>query len=577
MYEKLRSDTFLKDEKGSLVIFSLFIFVLILMMSGMAVDLIRQERERVRIQNTIDTAVVAASSLTQGLETKAEVEALVKDHMAKAGLNPDIVTVGSDTVKPNGSDEITSRWVNATVDFQMDTMFMNMMGIDSLPGGAVSGAREGSQMIEIAMVLDVSGSMGGDKLANLKIAAKQFVTTVLTNNSPERTLISIIPYSQQVHMSDDLMARLNIPLASNPKLRLDTTLNLVDPVPTNPNAVASFTDGNTASNCVRFRDEDFGTRSLVDGNEIELLSHFTIWSTGNYETPSDWNRWCRRNSDPTAAPIKQPMLLFQNNETTLHTHIESLTAGGWTAIDYGMNWGVGVLDPSFQDVVTGMVADGDAPANAAGFPVPFGTPDVLKYVVLLTDGINTSQFDLKDDFKSGPSRVWHSDVLADEPTHGNDWRGYLVEMPDNAPASRWYVPGSPWTTSDDYYLAAGALPADAEQWDHHDIYNRFAPMEAAAYFFEQSDTAAFNEYNDAVVSGLGWSTADQDVRDICSQARFGEQIEIFTIAFQAPDAANTLLAECSAEPGNHFDSSVTDIASDFAAIAAEITKLRLTQ
>ena len=573
IFEKPTRNAFRKDETGSLVIFSLFIFILLLMMAGMAVDLVRHEQERVKIQNTIDTAVVAASSLTQGMETKAEVTALVKDHMAKAGLNPDMVIVDSDTSKIESTGEITSRWVNASVDWQMDTMFMNMMGIDSLPGGAASGAREGTQKIEIAMVLDVSGSMNGAKLDNLKIAAKQFVTTVLSNNTPEETLISIIPYSQQVHMSDDLMARLNLPTATNPKLRLDTVAKAVAPAPTNPNAVATYVDGNMATNCVRFRDEDFDTRSIVDGNEIELLGHFRPSSTGNYSTPSGWSRWCRRNPDPTATPIKQPMLLFQNDESTLHTHIDSLSAGGWTAIDYGMNWGVGVLDPAFQDVVTGMIADSMAPASAAGFPVEFGTPDVLKYVVLLTDGINTRQRDLKDAFKSGPTRVWYSSTQAG----GDYWDGFLVEMPDNAASQRWYVPGSPWGTGDDYYLADGSLPTDAIQWTHHDMFDRFSPEEAADYFFEHSDSAAHDAYDDAVETGLGYNVADDDTRDICAQARTGEQIEIFTIAFEAPSAADALLAECSAKAGNHFDASVTNIASTFSAIAAEITKLRLTQ
>ena len=36
------------------------------------------------------------------------------------------------------------------------------------------------------------------------------ITINVTNNGPDRTLISIIPYSQQVHMNDDLMARLNL-------------------------------------------------------------------------------------------------------------------------------------------------------------------------------------------------------------------------------------------------------------------------------------------------------------------------------------------------------------------------------
>ena len=560
-HESNLGGAFRREESGSLTIFSLFIFILILMMAGMAVDMVRHERERVKIQNTIDTAVVAASSLTQALETKAEVEALIKDHVAKAGLNPDIVTVDSDTVKPAGSDEITSRWVSATADFQMDTMFMNMMGIDSLPGGAASGAREGSQMIEIAMVLDTSGSMGGDKMVNLKDAAKQFVNTVLTNNSPERTLISIIPYSQQVHMNADLMARLN----------LNTDPVDLDPAPTNPNAIASYIPGNTATNCVRFRSEDFTNRRLVDGAEIELLAHFRQGSTGNFSTPTGSSRWCR--------DTKLEMMLFQNDETALDLHIDAMSATGWTAVDYGMNWGVGVLDPSFQSVVTGMISDNLAPASAAGFPVAHGTPDVLKYVVLMTDGINTRQRDLKDEFKSGPTRIWHSETMADEDTHGHKWYGYVVEMPDNPASERWYVPGLPTDTSDDYYLPEGdANVADAKQWDHHALFDRFAPKEAAEYFFEQSDTGAYNAYEDAIeTSNMGYSTADTDLKAICAEARTNEWIEIFTVAFEAPEAANTILAECSAKDGNHFDVAGTNISEAFAAIAAEITKLRLTQ
>ena len=558
-HEKYLGGLFRKDEAGSLTIFSLFIFILILMMSGMAVDMVRHERERVKIQNTIDTAVVAASSLTQAIETKAEVEALIKDHVAKAGLDPNIVTVDSDTVKPAGSDEVTSRWVTATADFRMDTMFMNMMGIEHLPGGAASGAREGNQMIEIALVLDTSGSMDGDKMDNLKIAAKQFINTVLTNNSPERTLISIIPYSQQVHMSNDLMARLS----------LNTDPVVLDPVPTNPNAVAAYIPGNTATNCVRFRTDDFTNRRLVDGADIELLSHFRTGSTGNYSTPSGGSRWCRNS--------KLEMMLFQNDETALGLHIDAMDATGWTAVDYGMNWGVGVLDPSFQSVVTGMIADNLAPASAAGFPVAHGTPDVLKYVVLMTDGINTRQRDLKDEFKSGPTRIWHSDTLADEPTNGHKWFGYVVEMPDNPASQRWYVPGLPTTTSDDYYLAEGSEPADATQWDHHALFDRFSVPEAARYFFEQSDTGAFNAYNAAVETNLGYGTADTDLKAICAEARTNEWIEIFTVAFEAPTAANDILAECSAKEGNHFDVAGTNISTAFAAIAAEITKLRLTQ
>lgn len=554
-----RPEFFRKDETGSLTIFGLFIFILLLMMSGMAVDLVRQEHARVSIQNTIDTAVVAASSLTQEAQSKAEVEALVKDYMAKAGFDPSLVTVDSDLEKPEGSDEIISRYVNASVNFQMDTMFMGMLGIDALQGHAASGAREGNEMIEIALVLDTSGSMNGTKMANLKAAAKNFVTTVLTNNGPDRTLISIIPYSQQVHMSADLMARLN----------LNTDPVDVDTPASYTNAMTTYVPGNTATNCVRFRSDDYTSHRLVDSGDIELLAHFARNSTGSYSQPSAGARWCRDS--------KAHVMLFQNDETTLHDHIESMTATGWTAVDIGMNWGVGVLHQSFQSVVTGMNADGLAPDSAIGFPVALGTPDVKKYVVLMTDGINTHQYDLKDEFKSGPTRIWYSDDLA----NGNEWDGYLVEMPDAPANQRWYRPRSPWGTGDDEYLHATAVEAggqaeDAVQWDHHALFNRFHYAEAADYFFSNVDAAAFTAYDNARANG-GWGGADDDLRAICAKARENQWIKIFTIAFEAPDDADSLLAECSGESGEHYDVAGNQIQAAFNSIAAEITKLRLTQ
>ena len=554
-FENHKSESFRSDETGSLTIFGLFIFILLLMMSGMAVDLVRQERARVAIQNTIDTAVVAASSLTQEAQTKAEVEALVKNHMEKAGFDPDMVTVDSDLQRPEGSEDIISRYVDARVDFQMNTMFMNMLGIDALEGKAASGAREGNQMIEIALVLDTSGSMDGTKMTNLKAAAKQFVTTVINNNGADRTLISIIPYSQQVHMSDDLMARLNF---NTDPVDVETP----DPY---TNAMQTYVPGNTATNCARFRSNDYTSRRLVNGGNIELLSHFTLYSTGNYSEPNSWNRWCRKGH-------KAEVMLFQNNITTLHTHIDSMTASGWTAVDIGMNWGVGVLDDSFQTVALGMNDDGLAPDNVIGFPVPHGTADVKKYVVLMTDGINTHQYDLKDQFKSGPTRIWHSNELA----AGDWWDGFVVEMPDNPASQRWYRPGSPWSTSDHEYLPEASLNTDAIQWDHHMLFNRFHSGEAAAYFFGSADATANAAYSDAFKNG-GWGGADDDLRTICAKARENKWIKIFTIAFEAPTEADTLLAECSGEDGEHYDVAGTQIQTAFDSIAAEITKLRLTQ
>lgn len=61
---------FRRDEDGSIILFSLFLFVLMILIGGMAVDLMRFETRRVHMQNTLDSAMLAAADLTQTLDPR---------------------------------------------------------------------------------------------------------------------------------------------------------------------------------------------------------------------------------------------------------------------------------------------------------------------------------------------------------------------------------------------------------------------------------------------------------------------------------------------------------------------------
>ena len=58
-----RLNRFRQDEDGGLIIFSLYLFVMMLMIGGLAVDFMRYEITRTRLQNTLDRAVLAAADL----------------------------------------------------------------------------------------------------------------------------------------------------------------------------------------------------------------------------------------------------------------------------------------------------------------------------------------------------------------------------------------------------------------------------------------------------------------------------------------------------------------------------------
>ena len=53
---------FARDEDGTLIVFAVYIFILILMIGGIGIDLMRFERDRSQLQTTLDRAVLAAAA-----------------------------------------------------------------------------------------------------------------------------------------------------------------------------------------------------------------------------------------------------------------------------------------------------------------------------------------------------------------------------------------------------------------------------------------------------------------------------------------------------------------------------------
>ena len=195
---------FSRSEDGSLIIFGLMIFLLMLIAGGMGVDFMRFEAQRARLQATLDRAVLAAASMDQPLDP----EAVVLDYFDKAGLG---AYIDADDI--NVVDTLTSRRVEASAEMTVNSTFLRFSGIDFLTAPAAGAAEESASQTEISLVLDTSGSMswsstsGRSKIAELRDAAKSFVNIVLCDPAyPNRTSpcvveagkvsVSLIPYSR---------------------------------------------------------------------------------------------------------------------------------------------------------------------------------------------------------------------------------------------------------------------------------------------------------------------------------------------------------------------------------------------
>lgn len=350
---------FIAREEGTVTAFAVMLFVLMIGASGIAIDVMRYETQRTQLQYTLDRAVLAAASLTQPYDP----EGVVRDYFSIAGIENYRLDVRVD-------EGLNFRRVHAYAELEVRSLFMQMFGVRVMTSPAIGAAEERVRRIEVSMVLDISGSMGSNgRMTNMRPAARDFVTEVLgANNNVDNELlvsVSIVPYNGRVNGGD-----------------------LIE-------SVFAFDDVHDESNCTRFSAADFQTTAIDPAVPLQRISH--------------WDHDDEDDDELFGSPHCQTdnygaILPWEYRENVLHNHINSLQAEGWTAIDLGVNWGVALLDPAAAPAVDGLIASNHVHAEFADRPAPYrdGDPntalddETIKVVVMMTDGDNTNQYDLRD-------------------------------------------------------------------------------------------------------------------------------------------------------------------------------------
>ena len=146
-----RIRAFRREEDGSMIVFSLFIFAMMMLVGGMAVDIMRFETYRARLQSTLDRAVLAAADLDVCLDSAQNAEDVVRDYVIKNGFQHQLDTV---TVV----EGFNSCSVSAVASIEVKTIFMQMIGVDQLSTPAASKAIEALNEIEISSIRDFGGA-----------------------------------------------------------------------------------------------------------------------------------------------------------------------------------------------------------------------------------------------------------------------------------------------------------------------------------------------------------------------------------------------------------------------------------
>ncbi len=539
---KLSIARFRRSEDGALIIFGLILFVLLLMMGGLVVDLMRYETTRTTLQNTLDRSTIAAASISQKLDRAS----VVRDYMTKAGIADELQSV---TITAGQNSAI----VNAVGVADTHPMFLHMLGIDKFDAVGRSQAEQAISNLDIALVLDVSGSMTGAKIANLKVAAKQFVDTILGNDPNHRVSITIVPYNAQVNIGPDLVSKFNI---------------------TQANGVDGNGDGITDVNCIEIPTGVTTVPALSQSIAMPMMAYADIAHNTNktnaFVSPTDVNYAKPNYGSAFCKPTTVNVVRLPNNDpNVLKSQIDALQAGGNTSITIGMKWGSTLIDPSMKGAYNELIAAGKIPASLANRPYAYDDHNALKIIVLMTDGEHVAHDRVTDAYKTGLSGIYKS-------ADGYYSVHFAAGRPAVAGANEYFVPhlGS-W--------AAAPFNGGVQQ-DWKDVWANLRLDYVAWQFYARAlgtDSTTRNAVYSSTVSAMVATYAsvpdmDASLDRTCTQVK-DRGVVVYGIAVEAPQHGKDVILSCASSPAHFFDASASSIVNAFQTIASNITMLKLTQ
>jgi Flp pilus assembly protein TadG len=371
---------------------------------GMA-DVNRASVGKKDLQDALDAATLIAARSTAINNTQL-------DAVGDAALTGQLSGQMGDATLTSSTFTVSGSTVTGVATIKLTPIVANLWLNTDMVVGARSEVVRSMSKLEIAMVLDTTGSMQGSKLANLKLAATDFIDQLAaaaarsTETNPVK--IGIVPFSSAVRIAgttsevNTYTAAAWMDAAGNAPASKEIFWNNTTGA---EGAVANrFTllnnMGLTWGGCVESRAAPYDVQETApsSGTPATLFTPY-FWpdeadndndENNDYlddEESSGWS-WRRRqgnigkydeslsnstSSGPNKGCSMQPISRLSTNWTALKSKVDALNASGETHIPLGMAWGWHLVSPN------GPFSDG----------VPYSTTNTQKVVVLMTDGDNT--------------------------------------------------------------------------------------------------------------------------------------------------------------------------------------------
>jgi Flp pilus assembly protein TadG len=345
---------FIEDRSGNFAIITAAILTTILLSVGLGVNTVQMVLTRSNLLNALDSAVTStARDLTTGVIPESDAEKTVRSFlMANGGTgfaSADEIDLDSLIV------DHTAKTVAATASVDIKLLFPLFGAADNQKITVKSAALYSDKKVEVAMILDTTGSMRGQKIKDLRDAATNAVEELFKNQNPDnkRVRVALVPYAEGVNLGNLADRAVFDEVRGGPDL----------PSPQAPQTVKPSPD-----RCATERKMQNGSADFSDDSPYSMR-----YDNQHKLYPAKVNRDDRLSSCPTARLIP-----LTDNKDELLDAITDFSANGVTAGGIAAQWGYYMLSPNWRPVIrdSGM---GDGPAN-------YNPDKVTKVAILMTDG-----------------------------------------------------------------------------------------------------------------------------------------------------------------------------------------------
>ena len=377
-----------EDKRGSTAIMFALLIAPVMMLTGMAVDFSRMVTVKARMQTAIDAAALAGARAVQVNASASTLTTLAQNAASSYYNAVPMPFVTSKTLSTVTSDSTVTN-LSWTATSWVPTPFLSVAGLvkskvadPSAPAGCntsawvcqkvvatasttiQAGGNNYGYSIETSFMLDITGSMAGQKLTDLQSAAHDAIDILIWQDQSKYTSkVAITPFAQDVRL----------PTATAFQLATGTA-------PANATLSGS---GSTYNNygfqkyanqlCVV---ERTGTNAYTDAAPGA--------GTGFVMQEWPWKGWGSSCDVPTAA-VATPLT---TDKTILHNLVNALEASGGTAGHIGTAWAWYMLSPNWNSLwpTANQAAAYDTAYNVN---TKVGDPTKIKLkkiAILMTDG-----------------------------------------------------------------------------------------------------------------------------------------------------------------------------------------------